>query len=381
MKKDKFPVKLRQKKIKDGFSLYLEFNANGKTEKKYLGLHLLHGATAKVKAYNANILEQAKAEQAKACMIVTAKMEKGIAKAKKLTLSALCAEYLEEKKRTGKAKGTIGNIERMTKRVIDFCDNKKVYLSNVDVKFCEDFVTYLRNTKMFPAYPQMKKFKRYTNEPLSASTQKNTYLNFASMLRFAVRKGYMNVSPTERLNEDYKIKAKQAERGYLDIEEIKAFESANCRNEETKRAFLFSCYCGLRFSDIKSLNKEEVKFANGAYHIEKKMQKTGELINIPLNQKALQYLGKAKSNGKYFNLPTPQTVNESLSTLAKHANIQKHVTFHVARHTFATTLLTLGGDIYTTSKLLGHKSVTTTQIYADIINKKKEEAVNLFDTI
>ena len=88
MKKDKFPVKLRQKKIKNGYSVYLEYNANGKTEKKYLGLHLLNGATAKVKAYNANILEQARAEQAKACMVVTAKTEKGIAKAKRLTLSA-----------------------------------------------------------------------------------------------------------------------------------------------------------------------------------------------------------------------------------------------------------------------------------------------------
>ena len=66
---------------------------------------------------------------------------------------------------------------------------------------------------------------------------------------------------------------------------------------------------------------------------------------------------------------------------AKGAEIEKNVTFHLSRHTFATTLLTLGADIYTTSKLMGHKNLRTTQIYAEVVNKKKVEAVNLMDKV
>ncbi len=69
-----------------------------------------------------------------------------------------------------------------------------------------------------------------------------------------------------------------------------------------------------------------------------------------------------------------------LSRWAREAGIGKHVTFHVSRHTFATMALTMGADIYTTSKLLGHTEVRTTQIYARIVNSKKEEAVALLDT-
>lgn len=381
MKKDKLPVKLRQKRIKGGYSLYLEYNANGKTEKKYLGLHLIDGTTAKVKAYNTNIMEQAKAEQSKACMIVTAKTEKGIAKAKKMTLTALCDEYVEEKRRTGKTLSTITNITTMAKRIQDFADNKKVYVANIDTKWCEEFVTYLRNTKAFPHHSQKDKFKRYTDESLKPSTQKTIYINFASIMRYAVRKGYLKSNPSDNISDDYKLKAQQAQRGFLDIDEIKALEGATCRNDEVKRAFLFSCYCGLRFSDVRTLCKEDIRCVNGSYYIEKKMQKTGELVQIPLSQKALQYLGDVNRTGTYFKLPTLDTTNYVVDTLARHANIEKHVTFHIARHTFATMLLTLGGDIYTTSKLLGHKSVVTTQIYADIVNQKKQDTINLLDTI
>ncbi len=76
-------------------------------------------------------------------------------------------------------------------------------------------------------------------------------------------------------------------------------------------------------------------------------------------------------------LPSTVTVNILLKPWAKSAGIDKHVTFHTARHTFATMMLTLGADLYTTSKLLGHTDVRMTQIYAKIINRKKDEAVNL----
>ena len=82
-----------------------------------------------------------------------------------------------------------------------------------------------------------------------------------------------------------------------------------------------------------------------------------------------------------FNLPTPPTIERVLGKWAADAGITKHITFHVSRHTFATILLTEGADLYTTSKLLGHTDISTTQIYAKIVNKKKEEAMSLMDKI
>lgn len=91
--------------------------------------------------------------------------------------------------------------------------------------------------------------------------------------------------------------------------------------------------------------------------------------------------GTAKADGFVFDLPNYFTINRCVKKWAKDAEIKKDVTFHIARHTFATTLLTLGADIYTTSKLLGHQNIRTTQIYAEVVNKKKVEAVNLLDNV
>ena len=89
--------------------------------------------------------------------------------------------------------------------------------------------------------------------------------------------------------------------------------------------------------------------------------------------------GEAKDDDKIFVLPASVNLSVGLDNWAKKAGIKKHVTFHTARHTFATMMLTLGADLYTTSKLLGHANVATTQIYAKIVDKKKIEAVNLVD--
>ena len=114
------------------------------------------------------------------------------------------------------------------------------------------------------------------------------------------------------------------------------------------------------------------------------MKKTREPLYLPLNKQALSYLpvrGLAASTDVVFKtLPELAYVNKHLKTWAAAAGITKNVSFHISRHTFATTSLTLGADLYTTSKLLGHASIQTTQIYAKIVNSKKDEAVALFDT-
>lgn len=112
-------------------------------------------------------------------------------------------------------------------------------------------------------------------------------------------------------------------------------------------------------------------------------QKTSAPIILPLSKQAVKWLTEiGEADDLVFGLlPNMGNLELNLQSWAKKAGIKKHLTFHVARHTFATMMLTLGADIYTVSKLLGHRSVRATQTYAKIIDSKKDEAVNLVDKI
>lgn len=149
-------------------------------------------------------------------------------------------------------------------------------------------------------------------------------------------------------------------------------------------AFLFACFCGLRLSDIKDLKWKDIKSGEDGTVVSKIQVKTQQSIIVPLSANALEWLpdrGDAKGEDLVFTLPSHFSINRSVKKWARDAEIEKNVTFHLSRHTFATTLLTLGADIYTTSKLMGHKNLRTTQIYAEVVNKKKVEAVNLMDKV
>jgi integrase len=109
------------------------------------------------------------------------------------------------------------------------------------------------------------------------------------------------------------------------------------------------------------------------------MKKTEKPVIIPLSEEAKRWLPDPKGfNVPFFDIPTTGTViGRALRKWAEAAGIDKHLSFHCSRHTFGTMMLTLGADLYTTSKLLGHTDVKMTQVYAKIINRKKDEAVNL----
>ena len=152
-----------------------------------------------------------------------------------------------------------------------------------------------------------------------------------------------------------------------------------------KKAFVFSCFTGLRLSDARTLTWRKVyKTPDGkTLYIHVFMQKTQKPNNIPLSQEALNCLQpKEDLDEPIFTLPASDaTINYHVKKLVKAAGIEKKVSFHCSRHTFATMMLTLGVDIYTTSKLLGHANVTTTAIYAKIVDKKKVDAMNLVNDL
>lgn len=149
-----------------------------------------------------------------------------------------------------------------------------------------------------------------------------------------------------------------------------------------KRAFLFACFTGLRLSDIETLRWEHLQVVNGVSTIVKIQQKTRSEIRIPLNHEARSLLSRSRHReALVFDLPSRSTISACLREWTASAGIDKHLTFHVSRHTFATLLLTAGVEIYTVSKLCGHRDVHTTEIYAHIIDTTLHDGVNRVSTL
>jgi integrase len=173
------------------------------------------------------------------------------------------------------------------------------------------------------------------------------------------------------------LQREKVERGYLEINEIEKLVNTPITNTEIKKAFLFSCFTGLRQSDIRNLQWKDISDNT----ITISQQKTKTALIIPLGKAALNILRSDKilhlPDVKVFNLPKDRsTINRHLSRWFERAKINKKAFYHLSRHTFATLNLTSGNEIYTVSKLLGHKSLKTTEIYANIIDEKKKEAVD-----
>ena len=160
--------------------------------------------------------------------------------------------------------------------------------------------------------------------------------------------------------------------------------NTDCPHAEVKRAFLLSVFTGLRLSDIRTLTWAKILNAPDGVTklIRTKMQKTQKYINLPLSVEAMSCLNKKDDpNELIYTLPAgTSNIERNIKKWLETAGIEKHITFHCARHTFATMMLTLGADLFTTSKLMGHTNVQTTAIYAKIVDQKKVETVNLVDS-
>ena len=217
----------------------------------------------------------------------------------------------------------------------------------------------------------MKSYELYMMNTLNNAP--NTIAKTFKKIKMFVNKAYSEGAISENQIESYKIKFAKTNRTYLDMEELMVLEDMfhkNAINEHlhnTLQWFLFSCYTGLRYTDILNLNYTDI--SND--YILLVMGKTNDQIMIPLIDKAKKLIDQPQQSGKVFNVYTNQKCNEYLKLIMVHANINKTVSFHTARHTFATISLNLGIPVHVVSKLLGHADLKTTQIYAKLFEKTK----------
>ena len=368
-------VTLRTKPVSKGRqSFYLDIYKDGQRKYEFLKLYLVPAKNEAAKVQNANTEQAAKAiRNQRELEIIQGKGGLAPVNNSKLLLLDWMEEFRKQKLATGQSEERALSVEKVTAHLKAYA-GEKVKLSAVDGDFCKGFVAYLGNTNSGKHTKNIKQ--------LASSTANAYFQIFTSALNEAVRQKIIPANPVMYLSREDKkpIRAERSNRTFLTIDEVKKLAGTEFKNDQIKRAFLFACFTGLRISDVRNLTWGNIVGRNGSYYITITMQKTREPLTIKLNKQAVGWLPKKSGSNEVFDLPFYNSViNDNLRRWAKAAGIDKSLCFHMSRHTFATMELTLGADLYVVSKLLGHHDLSVTQVYADIINKKREEAVDLMD--
>lgn len=367
---EKSPIKLRHRRLADGrLSLFLDRSVNGKHEYEFLQLYLMPETSTKVKRQNLQTLHKAeKTQRERTEALLNAKVETSAEHSSDMLLSEWMTVVRKNHERR-KARDLTG-IDNARKNLVKFRADAK--LKDVDKQFYLDYIDWLRCS-----------CKTAWGKPITPKTAHSYYTTLRTALNEAVREHLIISNPWNKLEITEKIKVPESKRDFLTIEEIRRMINTPFFNEQVRQAYLFSCFCGLRLSDIRKLRWHDISTSDEQWLVSVVMEKTTNPVYIPLSSQAVKWLPKRKygaSDALIFDgLPNNTNLCVNLKSWAKAAGVKKNVTFHTARHSCATMLLTLGADIYTVSKILGHRSVRTTQIYAKIIDRKKDDAIALIN--
>lgn len=267
-----------------------------------------------------------------------------------------------------KSKATLQKYEVTRKHLTRFIKEKyhraDVGIKEIDYIFLTDFEVYLLTT---------------------AGCNPNTTAKFMQFFKriviIAKNNGWLKTDPFA----NYKIRIKKVDRGYLqqkEIEAIMAKKFSTKRLDQVRDIFIFSCFCGLAYIDVKNLRENNIRTSfDDKLWIMGKREKTGVSFTIPLLDIPKKMLDKYKGTlpeGRILPVPSNQKMNAYLKEIGTLCGIDRDLTFHLARHTFATLTLSKGVSIESVSKMLGHTNIKTTQIYARITDAKISDDMGVF---
>ena len=351
-------VTLRTKPLSNGTqSLYLDVYDKGKRKYEYLKLYLVPEVDANAKRENANAMKRANELKAQ---YILGKYKPEIHQGQCPTLMDWLDTYyiyMKEERNVSKALTKI----RKQKMTVDAFGRSEVL----------GFLMYMRNWKA------EKKGK------LSQGTMVAYQQRFVAVFNAAIAEGYIKVNPFDLIKKNERIAKVRSTKDSLTMEEVEKIADvvpAKSEDAEVQRAFLFACFTGIRISDIRELKwsdiKVDIKVMGDYKAIIKTQVKTEELVTVPLCMKAMEYLPDQREDEFVFHLPLKTGLRLGLNRIIEASGIDKPVTFHTSRHTFATLTFASGSDLATVSRLLGHTSVATTEIYADVLMDSKVKAIN-----
>tara|TARA_R110002050_G_C8927213_1_gene511787 strand:+ start:324 stop:1637 length:1314 start_codon:yes stop_codon:yes gene_type:complete len=275
------------------------------------------------------------------------------------------------------SESTLQHYETTGKYVREFLHKRlqtsDIYLSKINYKFITDFEYFLRTRQPTDHI-----------KPLSNNGIMKHLERVRKVIKLAKKLEWTNKNPFE----SYQIKFKKFDREYLEPDELQILENAEFKVDRlkyTKNLFIFSCYTGLAYSDAIRLKLENIHLGiDGNYWIITTRKKTNTALRLPILPKAQEIIEQYKDHprsvhrGTVFPVISNQKLNNYLKEIADICGIKKNLTFHLARHTFATTVtLSNGVPIETVSKMLGHTSLQTTQIYARIVDTRMSDDISI----
>ena len=274
-------------------------------------------------------------------------------------------EELKEKRHKNSSKSIQVNWNRELALLKLYTEGKAMYFGDIDLNLIEDYKDYLINAPQGGSKGGI----------ISRNTASTYFSIFKAALHQAFIDGYLTIDLAAKSKNIY---FEESQREYLTLEELNKLASTPCDSPILKRAALFSALTGLRHSDIKQLKWKDLVKDQEHYRILFTQQKTKGVEYMPISDQAYQLCGERGDYDRliFEGLQDPSWISRPVARWVEAAGITKHITFHCFRHTYATLQLTSGTDIYTVSKMLGHKKVTTTQIYAKIVDEKKEAAAD-----
>lgn len=269
------------------------------------------------------------------------------------------------------AAGTLERYETVLRHLKEFVSSKyhltDFLLKDVDYEFIQGFDYYLRSARHCENNTTVKYLK-----------------NFKKIIRIGLANGWITIDPF--LN--YKVKLRKVDRGFLtqkELDTITEKEFSTPRLNQIKDAFLFQCYTGLAYADIKSLKRVQlIKDADGELWISTHRMKTDTPVNVPVLPQAMEIIERYKdhpeccSKGLLLPVLSNQKMNAYLKEIADVCGIQKNISSHLARHTFATTVtLANGTSLEAVSKMLGHTNLNTSRIYARMLDSRVSDEMKV----
>ena len=251
-----------------------------------------------------------------------------------------------------------------------FTCNKCSFLE-VNLDLCNKFRDYLINDAV--------SFK-------SADKTSKLHINTASLYWSTLKEVLFSAYKKHLLQENYSILLDNISKiptckEHLSQDDLIRLAATPCKSETQKRAFLFSCLTGLRFSDVKALTWDNLQpYGDGSIYIKLRMQKTKQFVNNPVSSEALELIGYGREGNVPEELVFPgMKVSLTQTILPKwliEAGISKHITLHSSRHTFGSLQVEAGTSIYVVHKMMAHRNIATTQIYSELSDVRKRESID-----
>ena len=365
-------IYLRKRLMPSGnTSLYLDMFTKYGRKYEYLKLYLIPEHNRADKEKNKETMQFAEAVRAKR-IVELQNNEYGFkspCKAQTLFYDYYVSLMEERKKEDSMAnlgiwKSCLNHIERYDGNI------RKRTFDQITPAWVQGFKNYLDNDA---ENCRNRNGERKNHMPLSSNSKWVYFTKFRTCINQALKDEIIDKNPVANIDS---FKKEEPNRKYLTIDELKRLSQTEY-NPKVKNAFLFSCLTGLRYCDIAKLTWGEIQRQGGFCRIIFRQKKTKGLEYLDISEQAAEIIGERGNPDEriFAKLPDDGNCNKLLEKWAEKAGIDKKITFHSGRHTFAVMMLDLGTDIYTVSKLLGHRDISTTQVYAKVLDKNKQKAI------